>query len=142
MKLLMVLKDSSVHVRTKAMKSLSAVVAIDPSILSRVSLMCVCMCMCVCVCVCVCVYVYVCVCMCILQCVRVLIVFIPFLLSSQSEVCHSIQYHIADGSALVREAAVELLGKFVLTKPDLVTQYYDMLIVRMLVSQAYTYVTL
>ena len=33
----MVLKDSSVHVRTKAMKSLSAVVSIDPSILSRVS---------------------------------------------------------------------------------------------------------
>ena len=56
------------------------------------------------------------------------------LLFTQSEVCHSIQYHIADGSALVREAAVELLGKFVLTKPDLVTQYYDMLIVRMLVS--------
>ena len=68
MKLLMVLKDSSVHVRTKAMKSLSAVVAIDPSILSRVSLMCVCMCMCVCVCVCVCVYVYVCVCMCMCAC--------------------------------------------------------------------------
>ena len=128
MKLLMVLKDSAVHVRTKAMKSLSAVVAIDPSILSRVSLMCVYMCVCMCV--------YACVCMCIWWCVRVSIVFIPFLLSSQSEVCHSIQYHIADGSALVREAAVELLGKFVLTKPDLVTQYYDMLIVRMLVSQA------
>jgi cohesin loading factor subunit SCC2 len=82
--LLMVLKDSAVHVRTKAMKSLSTVVAVDPAILSR------------------------------------------------NEVCHSIQYHIADGSALVREAAVELLGKFVLNQPDLVLQYYDMLVVRML----------
>lgn len=72
---------------------------------------------------------------CVCVCVCMSLVFIT-LLPFQSEVCHSIQYHIADGSALVREAAVELLGKFVLTKPDLVTQYYDMLIVRMLVSRA------
>ena len=62
MKLLMVLKDSSVHVRTKAMKSLSAVVAIDPSILSRVSLMCVYMCVCVRACVCLHVHMVVCTC--------------------------------------------------------------------------------
>ena len=56
------------------------------------------------------------------------------LLFLQSEVCHSIQYHMADGSALVREAAVELLGKFLLNQPELILQYYDTLIVRILVS--------
>ena len=75
-------------------------------------------------------------CVCVRVCVHMSVVLNTVFSLTQSEVCHSIQYHIADGSALVREAAVELLGKFVLTKPDLVTQYYDMLIVRMLVSRA------
>ena len=89
------------------MKALSTVVSVDPSILSRVRFT--------------------------LQlnqlCICDHLIYCP----PQNEVCHSIQYHIADGSALVREAAVELLGKFVLNQPDLVLQYYDMLIVRMLV---------
>lgn len=39
-----------------------------------------------------------------------------------------------DNSTSVREAAVELLGKFVLSRPQLTEQYYDMLIERILVG--------
>ena len=38
-----------------------------------------------------------------------------------------------DNSTSVREAAVELLGRFVLSRPQLTEQYYDMLIERILV---------
>lgn len=38
-----------------------------------------------------------------------------------------------DNSTSVREAAVELLGRFVLSRPQLIEQYYDMLIERILV---------
>lgn len=41
---------------------------------------------------------------------------------------------LMDNSTSVREAAVELLGKFVLSRPQLTEQYYDMLIERILVS--------
>lgn len=40
---------------------------------------------------------------------------------------------LMDNSTSVREAAVELLGKFVLSRPQLTEQYYDMLIERILV---------
>ena len=39
-----------------------------------------------------------------------------------------------DQSTSVREAAVELVGKFILIRPELTTQYYDMLSSRILVS--------
>lgn len=39
-----------------------------------------------------------------------------------------------DNSTSVREAAVELLGRFVLSRPELIEQYYDMLIERILVN--------
>lgn len=39
-----------------------------------------------------------------------------------------------DMSTSVREAAVELIGRFVLNKPELILQYYDMIIERILVS--------
>ena len=39
-----------------------------------------------------------------------------------------------DVSTSVREAAIELIGRFVLNKPDLILQYYDMIIERILVS--------
>lgn len=38
-----------------------------------------------------------------------------------------------DMSTSVREAAVELIGRFVLNKPELIHQYYDMIIERILV---------
>lgn len=41
---------------------------------------------------------------------------------------------LMDNSTSVREAAVELLGKFVLSRPQLTEQYYDMLIERILAS--------
>ena len=39
-----------------------------------------------------------------------------------------------DMSTSVREAAIELIGRFVLNKPELILQYYDMIIERILVS--------
>lgn len=43
-----------------------------------------------------------------------------------------------DNSTSVREAAVELLGRFVLSRPQLTEQYYDMLIERILVCDSAT----
>lgn len=40
---------------------------------------------------------------------------------------------LMDNSTSVREAAVELVGRFVLSRPELIEQYYDMLIERILV---------
>ena len=41
---------------------------------------------------------------------------------------------LLDNSTSVREAAVELVGKFILSRPDLTAQYYEMLSERILVS--------
>jgi cohesin loading factor subunit SCC2 len=40
-----------------------------------------------------------------------------------------------DQSTAVREAAVDLVGKYVLSCPDLIEKYYDILSLRILVSQ-------
>lgn len=42
-----------------------------------------------------------------------------------------------DMSTSVREAAVELIGRFVLNKPELILQYYDMIIERILVRKLF-----
>lgn len=42
-----------------------------------------------------------------------------------------------DMSTSVREAAVELIGRFVLNKPELILQYYDMIIERILVRELF-----
>lgn len=47
-----------------------------------------------------------------------------------------------DNSTSVREAAVELLGRFVLSRPELIEQYYDMLIERILVTSSSSFLTL
>ena len=39
-----------------------------------------------------------------------------------------------DPSTSVREAAIELVGKFILIRPELIPQYYNMLSERILVS--------
>lgn len=39
-----------------------------------------------------------------------------------------------DQSTSVREAAVELVGRFILIRPDLIPKYYNMLSERILVS--------
>lgn len=82
--ILRVLGESAIAVRTKAMKCLTEVVAVDPSILAR------------------------------------------------SDMQRGVHGRLMDNSTSVREAAVELLGKFVLSRPQLTEQYYDMLIERIL----------
>nr|XP_043881664.1 nipped-B-like protein A isoform X1 [Solea senegalensis] len=82
--ILRVLGESAIAVRTKAMKCLSEVVAVDPSILAR------------------------------------------------SDMQRGVHGRLMDNSTSVREAAVELLGKFVLSRPQLTEQYYEMLIERIL----------
>uniref|UniRef100_A0A8C2ZIC8 Nipped-B protein n=1 Tax=Cyclopterus lumpus TaxID=8103 RepID=A0A8C2ZIC8_CYCLU len=82
--ILRVLGESAIAVRTKAMKCLSEVVAVDPSILGRLDMQ------------------------------------------------RGVHCRLMDNSTSVREAAVELLGRFVLSRPQLIEQYYDMLIERIL----------
>uniref|UniRef100_A0A8C7GV06 Nipped-B protein n=1 Tax=Oncorhynchus kisutch TaxID=8019 RepID=A0A8C7GV06_ONCKI len=82
--ILRVLGESAIAVRTKAMKCLSEVVAVDPSILARLDMQ------------------------------------------------RGVHGRLMDNSTSVREAAVELLGRFVLSRPQLTEQYYDMLIERIL----------
>lgn len=52
----------------------------------------------------------------------------------QSDMQRGVHGRLMDNSTSVREAAVELLGRFVLSRPQLTEQYYDMLIERILVS--------
>lgn len=55
----------------------------------------------------------------------------------QLDMQRGVHCRLMDNSTSVREAAVELLGRFVLSRPQLIEQYYDMLVERILViSQA------
>ncbi|XP_020300798.1 nipped-B-like protein A [Pseudomyrmex gracilis] len=82
--ILHVLTESSIAIRTKAMKCLTMIVEADPSVLARADM--------------------------------------------QMGVKHS----FLDHSTSVREAAVDLVGKFVLSRPELIDKYYDMLSARIL----------
>ncbi|XP_076681942.1 nipped-B cohesin loading factor isoform X1 [Andrena cerasifolii] len=82
--ILHVLTESSIAIRTKAMKCLTMIVEADPSVLARVDM--------------------------------------------QLGVKHS----FLDHATSVREAAVDLVGKFVLSRPELIDKYYDMLSARIL----------
>lgn len=82
--ILHVLTESSIAIRTKAMKCLTMIVEADPSVLARVDM--------------------------------------------QMGVKHS----FLDHATSVREAAVDLVGKFVLSRPELIDKYYDMLSARIL----------
>ena len=42
----------------------------------------------------------------------------------KSNMQNAVQYSLKDASTMVREAAVDLIGKFILHKQELVTQYY------------------
>ena len=53
---------------------------------------------------------------------------------TQPDMQRAVQYRFMDQSTLVREAAVELLGRSVLSRPELTAQYYNMLSERILVS--------
>ena len=60
-----------------------------------------------------------------------------FLLGSQPELQRAVHSRFLDQSTLVREAAVDLVGRFILVRPQLTTQYYEMLSERILV-RSYT----
>ena len=46
----------------------------------------------------------------------------------------TVEFRFRDTSTLVREAAVDLIGRFVLIQPRLTSQYYDMICERIRVS--------
>lgn len=73
------LSESSVAVRTKALRCLSAVVEADPNVLARV------------------------------------------------DIERAVHSRLLDTSTSVREAAVDLLGRFLSCRPELTAQYYPML---------------
>jgi len=52
----------------------------------------------------------------------------------QVDMQRAVQCRSMDQSTLVREAAVDLVGRFVLSRPELTLQYYDMLSERILVG--------
>ena len=82
--ILRVLTESSIAIRTKAMKCLTMVVEADPGVLGR------------------------------------------------SDMQLGVRHSFLDHSTSVREAAVDLVGKFVLSRPELIDKYYEMLSVRIL----------
>ncbi|ENN74150.1 hypothetical protein YQE_09123, partial [Dendroctonus ponderosae] len=82
--ILMVLKETSIAIRTKAMKCLTMIVEADPSVLGR------------------------------------------------HDMQMGVNQSILDQSTSVREAAVDLIGKFVLRRPELIHKYYEILSPRIL----------
>lgn len=79
-----VLGESSVQIRTKAMKCLTAIVEVDPGVLAL------------------------------------------------NEMQIGVKHSFLDQSTSVREAAVDLVGKFVLSRPELIDKYYEMVSARIL----------
>lgn len=57
----------------------------------------------------------------------------------QLDMQRGVHCRLMDNSTSVREAAVELLGRFVLSRPQLIEQYYDMLIERILVTFSFSF---
>ena len=53
---------------------------------------------------------------------------------SRDDMAWGVNYSFLDASTMVREAAVDLVGKFILHKSDLIDKYYDMMLKRILVS--------
>ncbi|BES94983.1 unnamed protein product [Nesidiocoris tenuis] len=82
--ILKVLTETSVLIRTKAMKCLTSIVEVDPSVLGL------------------------------------------------KEMQLGVKHSFLDHSTSVREAAVDLVGKFILSRPELIPKYYDMLSARIL----------
>ncbi|CAG9855417.1 unnamed protein product [Phyllotreta striolata] len=82
--ILIVLKENSIAIRTKAMKCLTMIVEADPAVLGR------------------------------------------------HDMQMGVNMSFLDLSTSVREAAVDLVGKFVLSRPELISKYYEMLSARIL----------
>ena len=62
-----------------------------------------------------------------------------FFSNFQEDMQKGVHAKFVDMSTSVREAAVELIGRFVLNKPGLILQYYDMIIERILVRKLLLY---
>lgn len=88
-KILVILCENTIAIRTKAMKCLALIVDADPAVLAR------------------------------------------------PDMQIGVNRSFLDQSTAVREAAVDLVGKFVLSRPDLIDKYYGMLSNRILVSYIY-----
>ena len=82
--ILNVLTESSIQVRSKALKCMALVVQEDPSVLSR------------------------------------------------DDMQRGVNYSFLDAATMVREAAVDLVGKFILHRAELIDKYYEMLLLRIL----------
>lgn len=68
-----------------------------------------------------------------IKCLTLVIEADPSVLS-RSSLRTAVHARLLDQSTSVREACVELIGKFVLSRPELISQYYEMLAARILVS--------
>lgn len=88
-KILVILCENTIAIRTKAMKCLAMIVEADPAVLAR------------------------------------------------PDMQIGVNRSFLDQSTAVREAAVDLVGKFVLSRPDLIDKYYGMLSNRILVSYSH-----
>merc|ERR1712062_753005 len=66
-----------------------------------------------------------------LKCLTEIVSVDPKILS-QDVIAKSIQSRMQDSATSVREAAVDLIGKFILTRPEVANQYYIMLRERIL----------
>lgn len=83
-RIILVVREPAIAIRTKAMKCLTSIVEVDPSILKR------------------------------------------------KDMQVGVSQKLLDNAISVREAAVDLVGKYVLSSPDLIDQYYEMLSKRIL----------
>ena len=66
-----------------------------------------------------------------LKCLTEIVSVDPTILS-QDIIAKSIQRRMQDTATSVREAAVDLIGRFILTRPEVANQYYKMLTERIL----------
>lgn len=58
---------------------------------------------------------------------------------SRNDMQLGVHHSFLDHSTAVREAAVDLVGKFVLSRPEVLNTYYDMIAARILVSTVAMY---
>merc|ERR1740129_2307482 len=66
-----------------------------------------------------------------LKCMAMVVQEDPSVLS-RDDMQRGVNYSFLDGSTMVREAAGDLIGKFILHKADLIDKYYDMMLKRIL----------
>lgn len=59
---------------------------------------------------------------------------------ARSDMACSVKNSLLDPAASVREAAADLLGKFMLGQPEIIDQYYDRLTGRILVSMIFLFI--